>query len=512
MHSRTKSSVVNILTGVGGKFLTFILAFSLRTVFIRLLGAEYNGVSGLFTNILSFFSLAELGVTNVLNYSLYKALKDNDIDLINLYMAKFRRIYHIIAFSILGMGLLFVPFLHLFVKSELPFNMIIIYYLLYLADSVISYFVAYKTSLMVADQKRYVVNICLFAGTFVTYIFQIIYLLIKKDFTGYLIIQVLCTILRNVVLNIIANKKYPYLKKQNVTSSRTLDLAELKQNIKATFIYKVSGKLLNNTTNILISGILGTVMVGYYYNYNLIVHYIDAYVYAITTGLLASVGNFNVSKSERESYDLFKTSIFLFSVITNVCICALFNCYQEFVPIWIGKEFLLDWTVVGAILLLFYVHTMSNPVSLFREAMGLFKEVKYTMLFAAVLNIVFSVVGGYTIGLTGIILACSLARIMTNVWYEPMIIYKKKFKNEKIREYVFLHIKYLIVTIVSLVLTFTICNQIPFHNIYGVLLRGLISVSIALLVSVVVNRKTKEYILIRVKFLSFIRFQRRVKS
>ena len=101
---------------------------------------------------------------------------------------------------------------------------------------------------------------------------------------------------------------------------------------------------------------------------------------------------------------------------------------------------------------------------------------------------------------------------MTNVWYEPMIIYKKKFKNEKIREYVFLHIKYLIVTIVSLVLTFTICNQIPFHNIYGVLLRGLISVSIALLVSVVVNRKTKEYILIRVKFLSFIRFQRRVKS
>lgn len=507
MRSRTKSSVVNILTGVGGKFLTFILVFSLRTVFIRLLGAEYNGVSGLFINILSFFSLAELGVTNVLNYSLYKALKENDIDLINLYMVKFRRIYHIIAFSILGMGLVFVPFLHLFVKSELPFNMIIIYYLLYLADSVISYFVAYKTSLMVADQKRYIVNICVSLGTFVTYILQIIYLLIKKDFTGYLIIQVLCTILRNVVLNIIANKKYPYLKKYNNLGTRSLNLDELKQNIKATFIYKVSGKLLNNTTNILISGILGTVMVGYYYNYNLLVHYIDAYVYAITTGLLASVGNFNVSKSERESYDLFKTSIFLFSLITNVCICALLNCYQEFIPIWIGKEFLLDWTVVGAILLMFYVHTMSNPVYLFREAMGLFKEVKYTMLFAAVLNIIFSVIGGYAIGLVGIILAGSLARIMTHVWYEPMIIYKKKFKNEKIGEYVFLHIKYLIVTIVSLVLTFVICNQIPFHNIYGVLLRGLISASIAFLVSVVVNRKSKEYLTIKNKVLSFLKIR-----
>ena len=509
MRSRTQSSAINILTGVGGKFLTFILAFSLRTVFIRLLGAEYNGVSGLFINILSFFSLAELGVTNVLNYSLYKVLKDNDIDTINLYMVKFKRIYHVIAFSILGMGLLFIPFLHLFVKSSLPFNMIIIYYLLYLFDSVVSYFVAYKTSLIVADQKRYIVNICVSCGTFATYLIQIAYLFFRRDFLGYLIIQVICTIGRNVVLNFIANRHYPYIKNPKNIGSRSLNLNELKQNIKATFVYKVSTKLLNNITNIVISAILGTVTVGYYFNYYLIIQYIDAYIYAITTGLLASIGNFNVSKSESESYDLFKTSIFIFSVITNVCICALLNCYQEFIPIWIGKEFLLGWDVVAAILLLFYIHAMSNPSYLFREAMGLFKEVKYTMVFAAVFNIIFSIIGGYIIGLAGIIFASSLARLLTNVWYEPLVIYRKKFKNEKIREYVWLQIKYLGITIVSLILTVAICCQIPFDGIFGVLLRGTVSVLTALLVSIIVSCKTQEYLAIKNKILSFLKIKRK---
>ena len=139
----------------------------------------------------------------------------------------------------------------------------------------------------------------------------------------------------------------------------------------------------------------------------------------------------------------------------------------------------------------------------------MFKEVKYTMVFAAVLNIIFSIVGGYTIGLSGIIFAHSLARLMTNVWYEPMVIYRKKFKNERIGEYVWLQIKYLGITIGSLILTLAMCSQIPFHNIYGVLLRGCISVSIAFFVSVIVNRKTKEYLLIKSKVFSFLKIRRK---
>ena len=52
-----------------------LLSFTTKTAFIRLLGAEYNGVSSLYTNILSVLALAELGLGNVLMFYLYSALE-----------------------------------------------------------------------------------------------------------------------------------------------------------------------------------------------------------------------------------------------------------------------------------------------------------------------------------------------------------------------------------------------------------------------------------------------------
>ena len=50
----------------------------LRTIFIRTLAVEILGLNGLFSNILSVLSLAELGVGSAINYSMYKPLKEND--------------------------------------------------------------------------------------------------------------------------------------------------------------------------------------------------------------------------------------------------------------------------------------------------------------------------------------------------------------------------------------------------------------------------------------------------
>ena len=60
MGSRSRKSIRNIFMGFGSKFILMIFAFYTRTVFIRLLGVEYNGINGLFSNILSILSLTEL--------------------------------------------------------------------------------------------------------------------------------------------------------------------------------------------------------------------------------------------------------------------------------------------------------------------------------------------------------------------------------------------------------------------------------------------------------------------
>lgn len=103
-------------------------------------------------------------------------------------------------------GIAIVPFLGVLVKSDLPHNELVVYYLLYLLNSVASYFVIYRTMVIRADQKEYLLNNCSTITTIIMYVLQLIYLYIRRDFLGYLLIQVVCTIGNNFVQNQIALK------------------------------------------------------------------------------------------------------------------------------------------------------------------------------------------------------------------------------------------------------------------------------------------------------------------
>ena len=61
-NSRTKKSFFIMITSGIRQILTILLAFVSRTVFIYVLGAEYLGLNGLFSNILQILSLSELGI------------------------------------------------------------------------------------------------------------------------------------------------------------------------------------------------------------------------------------------------------------------------------------------------------------------------------------------------------------------------------------------------------------------------------------------------------------------
>ena len=76
--SRTDNSIRNIMIGIGSEVFILVITFLSRTLFIKILGAEYLGINGLYSNILTILSLAELGIGNVVVFSLYKPIKNND--------------------------------------------------------------------------------------------------------------------------------------------------------------------------------------------------------------------------------------------------------------------------------------------------------------------------------------------------------------------------------------------------------------------------------------------------
>ncbi len=423
-ESRIHKSSRNIAWGTVRELVLLVFGFLARTVFIHQLGAEYTGVSGLYSNILTVLSLAEFGVGNVLLYSLYQPIHDGDREKTKALLRFYRKIYIGIALGVAIIGVSLIPFLGYIVNSDLPRKKLVLYYVLYLANSVASYVLAYKATMIQADQKIYIKNISQTVLMVVQYSLQMVVLLIWKNFALYLSVQVLCTLGQNIALSLVANQMYPYLK-EPVKKLDAIDKSKVVTDTKAMFLYKLSTVLINNTANILISVMLGTVVVGYYSNYFALITYVTLFTNVIITGVNASLGNLNAEQNPQNSYLAFRRLIFLFNMMAGFCTCCYLGIVQDFIPLWIGEEYLLPFPTVLAILTPFYVTTVISPVWMYRETMGLFKEIRYMKFTAALLNILLGILLGRWLGLAGIVLSMALCRILTIVWYEPIILYRR---------------------------------------------------------------------------------------
>ena len=249
--SRTSNSIRNIKYAIFGQGIGIIISFFSRMVFVRILSAEYLGLNGLFTNILSILSLAELGVGPAIVYSMYKPLAEKNEYKLKALMSLYRKAYITIGIVIAVIGLTFTPFLDFFIKDIPNIPNIKLIYLMFVANSSISYFFSYKRSLIIAGQKRYIATFYRYSFYFLLNIAQIIALLLTKNYILYLGLQIISTFLENVCVSNKADRLYPFIKTKG---DERLDKAEkytIVRNVKAMIFHKVGGTVINGIDNLL---------------------------------------------------------------------------------------------------------------------------------------------------------------------------------------------------------------------------------------------------------------------
>lgn len=422
-ESRTSKSIKNILYSCFFQIITLILSFINRTIFIWILGVGYLGISGLFSDILSLLSLADLGFSVALTYSMYKPLAEHDYKklagLINLY----KKVYRIIALAVTIIGLAIVPFLKYLVHLNKPIPNLTLYYLLFLANTVASYLVVYKTSILTADQKEYILNKYRSIFSILQTTFMTIFLWMTHNYTVYLCVQVFFTYAMNFYCSHIAEKEYPFIKEKI-----ELPLKEVKdifKNLYSVFLYKISGVLLNATDNTLISILVGTAVVGYYSNYSMIIVNATNLINTLFYSLTASLGNLVVKENEERRYKVFQMMQSISIILSTICICGFTFLIQDFIRLWLGNKFVLNDIVLAAIICNFYLSIILLPIWVYREATGLYQQTKYIMLVTAILNLGLSIWWGKVFGLAGILFASAVARLATYVWYEPVLLFKR---------------------------------------------------------------------------------------
>lgn len=473
-RSRSEYSIINILTGFGGYFLNTIMGYICRMVFVRCLSAEYLGVNGLFTNILSMLSLAELGIGGAIGFALYKPLAEDDRDKIATLMRFYGKAYRIIGCVVAVVGLLMMPFLNIIIteQPDIQENLYVIY-LLYLFNTASTYFFSYRSALLTAAQRNYIVLGINYAVTIMQSIIQIPVLLMTHNYMAYLIVQTIGVFVNNVIVSWWAKKDYPYISKRNVKPLSHDEKRGLFINIKALTINKLSTILVNNTDNIVLTYFSGLVAVGVVSNYVILTNTLSSLTSQLFNSLTASVGNLNAIENDEKKYSFFQILNLSNFWIFGWGAIGIAFVSGDIVRLCFGEEYVLGISIPLVLAINFYIVGMQNAVYAYKNTMGLFRYGQYLLLLTAAINLVLDIVLGNTMGILGIYLATAIARIATNAWYEPYAVFRYGLKVSPFR-YLRKYFEYIGVLVVTGGICYYLCSLCQFQVVINVIIKFII--------------------------------------
>jgi len=425
---RTSKSIRNVSVMLLTQFITFVLAFVSRTVFIKTLGAEYLGLNGLFFNVLNALSIAEMGLGAAISYALYKPIAENNTEEIKSLLAFYRKCYFSVGIFVIITGFLLVPFLPYLIKGEIkvPLNIAHIY-LCFLANSSIGYFFAHKRVIIDDTQNKYLTNAIDFAGKILISIVQIFILVKFQNYMFFLYAQIFGTVLVSIAIHISANKKFPYIKeKYNVLSLEARK--KIKSNVSILFFHKLGSIIVLGSDSILISAFVGLTELGLYSNYTLIITTIAIFVNLFIMGTDASIGNAIATLKNDELYNVFKRISFFVFCISGFSAVCLLNLINPFIELWIGDFFVLPYSVVVAMSINFFLAQNRSVVLTFKFDAGIFRPDMYKPLIEIVFSLGLSIVLAMRYGVLGVVIGTVANMLFICIGTEAYIIHKHLFK------------------------------------------------------------------------------------
>ncbi len=430
---RIQKAGKNIIFGYVSNLVILLVNFIQRTVFIYVLGRTLSGVNGVYTDVLSVLSLTELGIGTALNYSLYKPVAERDIEKIKSYMRFYKKAYLTIAGVIAILGIAISPFLKFILKNpgNLSLKELTLYYYLFLFNTVISYFVTYKYSLVNAEQKNYIQTNITTLTKLATATVQISVLLLFRNFLFYLLAQFVVELLQKIFVTAYLNRLYPYLRDKDVRKLTAQETQVVATKTKALICHKVGDVARLQTDKIIISSFVSVDTAAVVDNYVYIITYVGNFVNIIFDSVISGFGNVVATESKERQYLLFKVYRFFACWLFGFGAVGFFHLLTPFIGgVWLHDA---GWTLprvtVALLVTDFYLKGGRTVLLNFKIASGLFEQDRFLPLVQGAVNLVVSVVLVMKIGVTGVYVGTLVSGILANL-IRPGIIYRVCFDKK----------------------------------------------------------------------------------
>ena len=491
--------------GIANRLLTILLPFVSRTIIIQSLGAGYVGLGSLFTSLLSVLSLAELGISESIIFSMYKPMAEGDDEAVCALLNFYRKAYRCIGGIILAIGLLLMIRIDVFISGEYPSEMNLrVLFLIYLVNAVASYFsYSYLSVLLTASQRNDIEYKIRCVVSIVKDTLQIVILLLFKDYYVYILILPITTLMHNLIRAMRIKKMYPtYVCRGKVSEATKMSI---KKQVGGLLLGKLTVASRNSFDSIILSSVIGLTAVAIYSNYYYVMNMVYGFLIYFGASIRGGIGNNVVTKSVEQNYNDMLNISELFWWLYNICTVMLFCLYQPFMRLWAGEELMYGFWLVVLFAAYFYFLCNFVVFSQYMEAKGLYWENRKRYIFEVVSNLALNIILVKVLGLYGIVLSTVISVFFLTNIYGVIIGFKHYFKGCDSKKYLVRQVFNFIITAISCIASYYVCSMITVNGLFGLCLRALTAMCVSVLIFLVCKCKTqslktsKDYLFYRLK-------------
>ncbi len=455
---RIKNAVRNSFFSIVSQIILIVVGFFCQRVMNLRLGEELVGMNSVISNIIALLSVTELGISVAVVFHLYRAVAEDNKTQIAALMNLYRKAYYVFAAAIALLGLAVLPFVPLFLKeNSFTLSYIRIIYGLWLLRTVASYLLSYKRSILIADQKEYIVSVCTLLINSLNYVVIIVIVEFTRNYILALALNVLLEFGINLWLNHYIDKKYPFIKAMKNALLQKEIVTKIWQDIKNIFVTRLSAKLLLSTDSLIMSSFINVAVVGLYANYTMITQSLTNIVVACSNALQPTVGNMFIEKDHEKEYGVLRQITFLFFVFASFASVSLFALMTPFVTdIWLDAEYALGIEIIVWCVINFFTNTMCMPLNMMMGVTGLFDKERNISMIAAIVNIVLSLILVVPLGIPGVLLGTFIAYLVQFLYRAEILI--RRYMNKNYFSYMFEVLQYAVLTIIEVALV-AVCKQ-----------------------------------------------------
>ena len=425
MADRVHKSILNAKVNLIFYFLSLVFSFFSRKIFLDCLGAEFIGLTGTLGNILGYLNLAELGVGSAISFFLYKPLQSGNREEINEIISVFGYLYRKIGHFILLGGVIISAFFPL-IFGNIHLGIGIVYFSFYsfLGSSLIGYFINYRQILLTADQKNYLVAVYFQSANLVKIGLQIFLAYTYKNLYVWVAVEFIFGIIGCIVLNRKINQEYPWLKSSvNKGSVLLKKYNGIITKTRQVFLHKLKDFLLRHTDELLIYLFVSLKMVAYYGNYTILANKFVLLMNMALDGVGAGVGHLVAENNKDNTMKVFWELMAVRYFIVGMMCFLLFFLTKPFIVNWLGAQYVLDDRILWLLLLYSYLLHTHGVIYMFIHAYGLYQDV-WAMWTEMGLNIGLTIVGGYFMGLEGMLWAKIISVCVILCIWKPIFLFR----------------------------------------------------------------------------------------